>query len=577
MNFTKKNLRLSKDKSKVKKTLKNFDRENVIKRLLYKDSTLWKSGAGYDELIKNRLGWLSLPVSMQNNCDEINNFVNEVRGEGFSSAILLGMGGSSLCPEVCKETFGIKEGYLKLLVLDSTDPMTIYHFENSVDIDRTLFIISSKSGTTIEVDSLYKYFFDKIEKRKGQESGKQFIAITDPGTKLENLAEEKQFRKTFTNPADIGGRYSALSYFGLVPAALIGVDIKELLTNAEAMMNECSIPIADQNPAAILGAVIGELSKKGKDKLTFFSSEGIRTFGFWTEQLIAESTGKEGKGVVPVEGESLRKNTTYGKDRLFVFMQFDKFNKKSKKKIKSLAERNFPVIIIELKSVYDLGGQFYLWEFATAIMGIVLQLNPFDEPNVKESKDNTSSILKNYESEGKFHDERPIASLGKLSLFLYERLFKKELPKQKSLKKWEMQDYLEFFFEQTKREDYVSIMAYILKNQTSESLLQKIRNYIGSQTRLATTLGYGPRFLHSTGQLHKGGSDKGVFIQIVSDDTKDLNIPGNTFSFSILKQAQAIGDYEALLKRKKRIIKIDIGSNVEQGLEELYSLIKKVV
>ncbi|MEO6693967.1 MAG: hypothetical protein ABIY50_03740 [Ignavibacteria bacterium] len=577
MTLSKKNLKLGKYSSSVQKTLQKLDKENTVKRIWEKDPTLWKNRKEYDALIRNRLGWLSLPVTMREKCNEINAFTDEVRKDGFRFAVVLGMGGSSMCPEVCRETFGVKEGYLKLFVIDSTDPKTIFDIENSLDLDKTLFIVSSKSGGTIEVDSFFRYFFEKVKQRKGEEAGKQFVAITDPLTDLEARARENGFRKIFTNPSDIGGRYSALSYFGLVPAAIIGIDIVKLLDRAQEMMDNCSVMNIKNNYGLFIGAAVATLAKKKKDKLTFILSKQIYSFGYWVEQLIAESTGKEGVGIVPIEGEILNKPSSYGKDRVFVYISLGKENDEEKKIMKALSKKDFPVIKIELKDLYDIGGQFYLWEFATAVMGVVLRINPFDEPNVKESKDNTGNVLKHFEEKKILPEQIPNSEEGELKLFLDDQIFSKKLRKQKSLNKWNLQDYLKFFIDQIKPGDYVGLMAYLQNNKSDSKILMKIRELIKTKLKVATTLGYGPRFLHSTGQLHKGGDDNGVFIQIVCEDSKDLEIPGKSYSFGILKQAQGIGDYESLLVHKRRVLKINIGSNTEKGLQELYRIIKKSI
>jgi glucose-6-phosphate isomerase len=577
MKITKKNYSAGKYRSKILKTLKEFDKTDLVKRIWNKDAAIWKEGKEYDALIKNRLGWLSLPESMKNNCGEIEAFVNEVISEGFTHAVVMGMGGSSMCPEVCRETFGVKEGYLKLFILDSTDVNTIRGIEDSIDIDKTLFIVSSKSGGTIEVDSFMRYFFSKVKEKKGADAGKHFIAVTDPQTMLESHAKENNFRKIFINPADIGGRYSALSYFGLVPAALIGVDIKKLLKNAAMMMDRCKLSLSEKNPGTVIGAICGELASEGKDKLTFILPYEIHSFGFWVEQLIAESTGKEGRGILPVEGEGVGKPSSYGRDRVMVYFTKGKESKDERKVIKSFLKKNIPVINIALKNEYDLGGQFYLWEFATAVMGAVLGINPFDEPNVKESKDNTGNVLSYFESNKKLPESVPQAKDKGLKIYLDEKLFSKKLPDTNKLRKWKAENYTEFFFEQSKRRDYAAIMAYIQKNKKNEKLLQKIRELIRNKKELATTLGYGPRFLHSTGQLHKGGANNGMFIQIISDESKDINIPEKPYSFGVLKHSQAIGDYESLLKHKRRVLKVDVGRDTEKGLKEFYKLLKKSI
>ena len=579
MNLTKKNLKLGKYESGFAKALIKLDKNNIVQRIWERDPTVWKTGIEYDGLIKNRLGWLSLPVTMKKNCDEIISFADELRNEGFEYAVVLGMGGSSMCPEVCRETFGVRDGYLKLFVLDSTDPKTIINIENSVDLKKTVFIVSSKSGGTIEVDSFFRYFFDKVKAIDPENAGKHFAAVTDPDTLLQSIAKENNFRKIFTNPADIGGRYSALSYFGLVPAALIGINIKKLLGNAVEMMNNCMQLEAVKNYGLIIGTIAGELSKKRskRNKLTFILPDRIKSFGYWAEQLIAESTGKEGKGIIPVEGEDTDKPSEYSNDRMFVYMKLGKEKKAVKNSLRSLAKNNFPVIVLELNDVYDLGGQFYLWEFATAVMGCILEINPFDEPNVKESKDNTGEVLKFYETEKKLPETIPNATEDNLSLFIEEKSFKKKLPKSKKLSKWILKDYLDFFFKQKKKGDYIAVMAYIESNDANNELLKKIRELLKSKLKAATTVGFGPRFLHSTGQLHKGGANNGMFIQIVGEDKVDATIPGKPYSFSILKQSQAIGDYESLLKHSRRTLKINIGWDEKKGLKDLYNELKKVL
>lgn len=575
MKLSKKDLKPGKYKVKIDKELKRLEEKNIVKRIWERDPTVWKEEKEFDALIKNRLGWLTLPVTMRPHLEDINTFTTDVIKEGFKYAMVMGMGGSSMCPEVCLETFGVKEGYLKLIVLDSTDAGTIFDFENSIDIDTTLFIVPSKSGSTIEVDSFFRYFFDKVKSKKGAGAGRQFVAITDPHTHLEALANENGFRKIFSNPADIGGRYSALSFFGLVPAALIGVDVSKLLYNAEDMMTECTISNPSKNSGALLGVAAGELAKKGRDKLTFIITKKLNSFGYWVEQLIAESTGKEGKGILPVEGEELGKPSSYGKDRVFVSINLEKASGAAKKFIKSVEKKNFPIINIDLKDVYDLGGQFYLWEFATAVMGEVLGINPFDEPNVKESKDNTSEVLNYYKENKKLPEQQPVSESGDIKIYFDEKLFAKKLPSKNKIGKWKADDYINFFLSSFVKGDYIALMAYIQRSKTGEKLLQKIREIIRVRTGGATTVGYGPRFLHSTGQLHKGGPDKGLFIQIVSDDSKDIEIPGQPYSFGILKQAQATGDFQSLIQHKKKVLKINLGSDITKGLEELYTLVKK--
>jgi len=515
-----------------------------------------------------------LPLSMQEKSDEINSFVKEVKGNGFEYAVVLGMGGSSMCPEVCRDTFGVRKGFLNLFVLDSTDPQAISDIENSIDIAKTLFIVSSKSGSTIEVDSFLRYFYAKAEDIFGADAGSRFIAVTDPGTYLEKLSAELGFRKTFINPADIGGRYSALSFFGLVPAALIGVDIVRLLKNAEEVMNVCFENSISVNPAFAAGVLASALSELGVDKLTFILSEKIESFGYWAEQLIAESTGKESKGILPVEGEITGKANTYGRDRFFVniYLKKDKINKK----VNPLFKKKFPALNIELDDLYDLGGLFYFWEFATAVMGAELKINPFDEPNVKESTDNPSNVLDYYEKNKKFPEQKSISGNKKIRIFPGNENDALNILAQKT-GEVKITDSIKNFTDKYTAGDYFAVMAYLNKTEKTEKLLRQLREILRSNFKAATTIGYGPRFLHSTGQYHKGGPDKGMFIQIVCEDKIDKDIPGKNFSFGILKQSQAAGDFESLQMHNRKVIKISVGADVNKGLKVIIKEFKKAL
>lgn len=568
---------LQKNDNKIRKAINKAGKINIAGIISDKNPSAWKDDIQYYDIIKNRLGWLNLPLLFKENCSEIKLFADEIREEGFEYAVVLGMGGSSMCPEVCKETFGIKKNYLKLYVLDSTDPGTVSAIEKSIELSKTLFIVSSKSGGTIEVDSFFRYFFEKVRKIKGDEAGNQFIAITDPSTVLEERARVNKFRKIFINPPDIGGRYSALSYFGLVPAALMGINIQRLLADAEEMMKLCFSADAKRNAGIRLGVSIGELAKKGKDKLTFILQKDLYSFGFWVEQLIAESTGKEGKGIVPVEGEKFGPLTNYGKDRVFLLIYSEKNMRKAKRKSSLLKREKFSEIDICIKNKYSLGGMFYLWEYATAVMGYSLKINPFDEPNVSESKDNTGKVLEYYEAEKKLPEQKPVTDWKKIKFYLPSDYHKKIKKKKIKPVKITSEDYLKLFFRQTKPDDYIALMAYLQSNLKNSQWLGKIREMVKTKLKVATTLGYGPRFLHSTGQLHKGGKDIGMFIQIISDDRKDLEIPDKPYTFSILKQSQALGDYESLLKHKRRVLKINVGKDPERGLKNLCFILEKIL
>ncbi|MFZ1321981.1 MAG: glucose-6-phosphate isomerase [Ignavibacteria bacterium] len=578
MNITKNDFSFGRYKSDIKKKIKSFENTEIPERIFKKDFTVWKESPEYEQLIKNRLGWLLLPVTMQEKADEIDSFVSEIRKSGFEYAVVMGMGGSSMCPEVCRDTFGVRKGYLNLFVLDSTDPQSVTDIENSIDISKTLFIVSSKSGSTIEVDSFLRYFFAKTEEIFSEDAGSRFIAVTDPGTYLDSLSTELGFRKTFVNPADIGGRYSALSFFGLVPAALIGVDVKRFLKKAEDVMNMCFEDSFFKNIGFSTGVITAYLSEFGVDKLTFVLSDKIKSFGYWVEQLIAESTGKEGKGILPIEGENTGKANSYSRDRFFVniYLKKDKNKNKNKNRVRFLAKKKYPVLNIEIDELYDLGGLFYLWEFATAVMGYAMDINPFDEPNVKESKDNTSKVLKYYEENKKLPEQAAISENKKIKLYsgkesdtLNLLSFKKD--------KVKISEVMKYFTDQYTAGDYFAIMAYLNRTEKTDILLQELREILRSNFKSATTVGYGPRFLHSTGQFHKGGPDKGMFIQIVCDDKTDIEIPGKNFSFSILKQAQSEGDFESLQKHDRRVLKFSTGKDINKGLKEIIKQFRKAL
>jgi len=574
MNITKNDFSFGRYKSDIKKKIEKIETSDIPERIFNKDFTVWKELPEFEQLIKNRLGWLMLPITMQEKTDEIDSFVSEIRKSGFEYAVVMGMGGSSMCPEVCRDTFGVRKGYLDLFVLDSTDPQSVTDIENSIDISKTLFIISSKSGSTIEVDSFLRYFFAKTEEIFSDDAGSRFIAVTDPGTYLDSLSAELGFRKTFVNPADIGGRYSALSFFGLVPAALIGVDIKRFLKNAEVVMNMCFENSFFKNPGFSTGMIAAYLSEFGVDKLTFVLSDKIKSFGYWVEQLIAESTGKEGKGILPIEGEITGKANSYNRDRFFVNIYLKK--DKNKKKVKALAKKKYPVLNIEIDELYDLGGLFYLWEFVTAVICYAMDINPFDEPNVKESKDNTSKVLDYYEKNKKLQEQTAVSGNKKIKLYTGKESDTLNLLSFKKGKA-KISEVIKYFTDQFAVGDYFAVMAYLNRSEKADSLLQELREILRSKFKSATTVGFGPRFLHSTGQFHKGGPDNGMFIQIVCDDKTDIEIPGKDFSFSILKQAQSEGDFESLQKHDRRVLKFNIGKDINKGLKEIIKEFKRAL
>lgn len=555
-----------KSESSVKAALTSLNDKQFTRRLFSKDSYLWKDDPNVSAAIKNRLGWLGVEDFL-NRVDEVNEFVKNVLTDKYSYAVLLGMGGSSLCPEVALKTFGVKKGFLKLLVLDNTSPEAVNHVESQIDLTKTLFIVASKSGSTIESNSFYKYFYNLYQEKKIENPGKHFIAITDNRTSLELEAKDKNFRYIFTNPEDYGGRYSALSFFGLVPMALIGINIKEVLNSALRMKQNCSpfIP-SDVNPAVSLGVFLGINQKLGRDKATFVLSPSIKSFGLWVEQLIAESTGKEGKGILPVEGEKLCSPNEYSKDRLFVYMYIKKeYDAAIDKKLALLEKAGYSVVRIMLPDVYALGGEFLRWELATATSCAVIGVNPFDEPNVSESKKNTSDLLTEWKQNGKFAETIPLVKTDVISIYADQSL---------NLTGKNIKDAFSKFFKLTNPLDYISFLAYFLQTPERDKYLQIIRNNLGKKYKSAVTLGYGPRYLHSTGQLHKGGPNSGLFIILTSDTNLKLQIPDSGYDFATLQHAQALGDFRALNNKNRRVVRVHTAGDLEKGLKILSNILK---
>jgi len=484
------------------------------------------------------------------------------------------MGGSSLCPEVLCNTFHKKDGYPQLYVLDSTVPTAVRHMEQKVNLGKTLFIVSSKSGTTTEPQMFQRYFYDRVKKVKGDSAGENFIAITDPESPPIKDAAHSHLRRVFLNMPDIGGRYSALSYFGMVPFAVMGGDVKTLLARAVQATHACAGAVAiDENPGARLGAILGSLAKAGRNKLTLITPPPLHTLGLWIEQLIAESIGKEGKGVVPVAGEPLGPPDVYADDRVFVYIHTASAKGDGvEEKLAALEAAGHPVLRHTLHDALDLGEEFFLWEFATAIAGALLAVDAFDQPDVQEWKDNTKRLLAEYIQEDAFTQQKLI--VAEESLRVYGDTDTRDALRRGGSS---LQEIIAAHLARIKLGDYFAITQYIEELKNYESLLQQIRVIVRDEKRVATTAGYGPRFLHSTGQLHKGGPDIGVFLQITSEDINDVDIPGEKFSFGVLKQAQAAGDFESLASRHRRAIRVDLGRDVEKGLRRLLSLVKGAV
>ena len=524
----------------VSDRLRQLDRDAVVRRVAERDASLWKAEPAAQTEIKERLGWLKVADQMEERVPDLRQFAKAVVHDGFTDAVLLGMGGSSLAPEVFRLTFGTSGGGLNLHVLDTTDPAAIAGVASVLELDRTLFVVASKSGTTLETLSHFHYFWE-------QTSGnpRQFVVITDPDTPLARDATARKLRQAFLNPPDIGGRYSALSYFGLVPAALAGIDVGALLDRASTMVHACSpsVPVGE-NPGAWLGAVLAEAARAGRDKVTIVAPEPVGTFGLWAEQLIAESTGKEGKGLVPVADEPLGPPDVYGSDRIFVALQLPQQDGTTDK-FEALQRAGHPVISLKLTDRLDLGSEFFRWEYAIAIAGAILGINVFDQPNVQEAKDLTRQVLS---------ESKPSTTGSGI--------------------RWAGQQgatvdaAIQALLGQVKARDYVALMAYIPPSPDNDRALTAIRLAIRDKYRVATTVGYGPRFLHSTGQLHKGGPNTGVFLQVVGDDPKDIPIPGAPYSFGVLKQAQALGDYQALRNHGRRVLRVQV-ADVRDGLSKI--------
>lgn len=546
----------------VDETIKKLSVENVLERIWKKDHTVWSNDPTE---ISNRLGWLDSVDVTGKSVKEINEFVDEVREAGFTHALLMGMGGSSLAPEVFRLTFGVKEGYLDLSVLDSTHPEVVMDFAKKFNPSTTLYIVSTKSGGTVETFSFMKFFYNYVLHILGKvEAGKHFVAITDPGSGLQKVAEELKFRKVFLNDPNIGGRFSALSLFGIVPAALVGVDIENFLSLAKDETLNCkkSSKEIHGNIAAVAGVIIGALGKRGIDKLTYIISPKFSYIGVWIEQLIAESTGKIGKGILPVDLESIEAPEYYSSDRLFVYIKL-KEDATYDDKVEKIKSTGFPILELELDSIYDLGRQFFLWEFATAVTGWVMQIQPYDQPNVEQAKIVARKMMNAYQEKGKLPELIP--SFEEKGIKVYGNV------KSKSIDK-----VLESFLSDCNSgKSYLAIQAYLNPTKEITEALQKLRTTIQKKYKVATTLGFGPRFLHSTGQLHKGDAGNGYFIQFTSGIEEDLPIPENpgeestAITFGILIKAQALGDRQALVDNKRKVITIDLGSNVIDSLRQL--------
>ena len=520
----------------------------ALERLWKSDATLFSTNPEHEKSVKSRLGWLRSPATMRTKVGELTAFADEVAAEGYTDAVLLGMGGSSLCPEVLALTWPAQPRGLRLHVLDNTDPAAVARVDQQITGKKVLFIVASKSGGTIEIQSFERHFWKKTLDACGGDvakAGRSFVAITDPATRLGQMAEEKKYRRAFINPADIGGRYSALSYFGLVPAALLHAPLDKMLEAAESFAQASgSVVPPEESPGLRLGAILGAACKAGRDKLTLIMSPEIASLGSWVEQLVAESTGKEGKGIVPVDLEPLGTPEVYAGDRLFVYVRLGAGDARQEAAVEALQRAGQPVVRIEMEGREALGREFFRWEVATAIAGATLGVNPFDEPNVTEAKVATGALLETFGKDGKL--PAPEATVGVDEL-----------------------DRIAAHLASAGAGDYVALCAYFVRTDARDAALTRLRLLCRDRSHNATTLGYGPRFLHSTGQLHKGGPNTGVFLQLTAEATQDLPIPGEGYSFATLRNAQALGDLQVLLRRKRRALRVDLGTDVEGGLARL--------
>ena len=557
----------------VKTATDDWRANGKVRRLWQRDATLW---TGTDEA--NWLGWLDITEKQLAEHENLRKVAEDAKNSGFSDVLLLGMGGSSLCPEVLRMTYGKSAGYPELHVLDSTDPAQIKSFDDKIDPAKTLFIVSSKSGSTLEPNIFKQYFFERTKQAVGAEkAGSHFIAITDPGSKMQQVAETDKFRHIFPGVPSIGGRYSALSNFGMVPAAVMGLDTKKFLERTEEMVEACAscVPV-EENPGVVLGLILGSAAKAGRDKVTIITSPGIYDLGAWLEQLLAESTGKQGKGIIPVDRETIGAPDLYGNDRVFAYLRLDSApDAQQDAQVAALEKAGHPVVRIAVGDKYDVGQEFFRWEIATAVAGSILGINAFNQPDVEASKIATKSLTSEYEKSGSLPPEKPILEDKGVKLFTDEKNAS-DLAKAAGSDK-SLAGYLKAHFGRIKAGDYFAVLGYIQMNEPHEKALQTIRHTLRDKKHVATCLGFGPRFLHSTGQAYKGGPNSGVFLQITCDDAKDLPVPGQKYTFGIVKAAQARGDFQVLAERGRRALRVHLGADLESGLRNLQDAVKQAL
>jgi transaldolase/glucose-6-phosphate isomerase len=554
----------------VAKSAEEWRTSAKVRRLWHKDKSVW---TGDDE--NKWLGWLFSAGDAD--VADYEDFAQRVKGQNFSDAVVLGMGGSSLGPEVLAETFPKKSGFPQLHVLDSTDPAQVRAMENNIDIKKALFIVSSKSGGTTEPNAMKDYFFDRVSKAIGADkAGHRFIAVTDPGSSLEKVAARQGFARTFHGEPTIGGRYSVLSPFGLVPAAAAGIDVRSLIDHTLSMVRSCGADVPPhENPGVQLGLAMGVAGLEGRDKVTILSSKKIADFGAWAEQLIAESTGKEGKGLIPIDGEPLGDVSIYGNDRFFIDIRTDgEDDAAHDAKLAALEQAGHPIVRIVMKSIDHLGQEFFRFEMATAVAGSILGINPFNQPDVESAKIKTRELTASFEKTGKLPPEQPAMSTSEADLYTDETNVEalKKLGADGSLGSW-----LKAHLGRVHAHDYVALLAYIERDAGHIDTLQNMRLKVRDRDRVATCAEFGPRFLHSTGQAYKGGPDSGVFLQITADEPKDLPVPGQKASFGVIKAAQARGDFDVLTERGRRALRVHLKGDLASGLKMLDAAITEAL
>jgi transaldolase/glucose-6-phosphate isomerase len=548
-----------------------WDAAGSTARLWARDATLWTDG---DEA--RWLGWLSAPAEAMETVPSLAAFAAEVRAEGFTDVLLLGMGGSSLCPEVLAESFGPQPGSPRLHVLDSTDPAQVAALERTLPLARTLMVVASKSGSTLEPNIFNAYFFERVKAlATPQGPGRQFVAITDPGSKLETAAARDGFRRVFAGVPSIGGRYSALSPFGLVPAALIGLDLARWVGAAQAMAERCRAGAALENPGVALGVALGVGAREGKDKLTLIVSPRIYDLGAWLEQLVAESTGKNGTAIIPVDREPLGPPTVYGTDRLFVYLRLTTTPDDAQDRaVESLVSAGASVLRIDVPDAYALAAEFFRWQIATAVAGAVLGINPFDQPDVEASKIETRKLTDDVEKTGRLPEESPVFADEGLTFFTdtANAATLGDLAGEATAASW-----IRAHLSRLSPGDYLALLAYVPMTAAHERTLTRIRTLVRDARRVATAVGFGPRFLHSTGQAYKGGPNSGVFLQITCEDARDLPVPHARYTFGVVKAAQARGDFQVLVDRQRRALRVHLGPDVAAGLHALERLVAAAV